>query len=772
LRRTRSSLAAAAVVASAALLGLPTAASAAPAPTAAAAPADIPVQLLTMNDFHGRISETTGGDSQLTDEAGNTLVVGGAAHISSTVQSARAAFVAEGGAPEASLFVGAGDLISASPFNSSVFKDEPTIEVLDAMGLDVSSVGNHEFDRGTDELKRISAATDPYELSEGELIEACEGVTPGVDGCFTDSTGHPFDGADFPYLAANVVSKDTGNPLLPPFQLFDVGGGKQMALIGVVTETTPTIVSPAGIDDVEFIDEAQAINTWVPVLQEAGVEAIGVLIHEGGENTGLDEVDPSGCDALTGPIVDINAAVDPAVDVIVSAHSHQAYDCVLTDPAGQPRLVTQAGFYGRLLGDIRLTIDGTTGDVERICAPYSAHNVPVTRDTTDPDVAAVVEYWDAQSRVEGNEVVGSVTEDIRRAGSIGTDPATGQPVFIPVRDGESSLGNLVAEMQLEAVQDPAFGAPVIAFMNPGGLRTDLTYAPGSAGEAPGETTYAELFGVQPFGNTVDVITLTGADVRGVLEQQFQVGGPRNSTLRLGTSEGFAYSYDLSQPYGRRVDPTTITLDGQVIDPAGSYRVAANSFLVTGGDTFTAFTNGTDPATGPVDVDTAVSYFRANSPVSPPAADHGTATTFATAPAPAEGLEGNEVEVPPVGTADAVTAKNGVAAAGFECPPPVDEEPPAEQPGPPVEVPEPPVDQPAPPVQQPAPPVHQPAPPVQQPAPPVVQPVVNPRPVASSGDELAYTGAPIGQMLGFGGALLAGGVALTTAGYRRRRGLAD
>src|SRR3712207_6507802 len=320
-----------------------------------------------MNDFHGRISETEGGDSELIDAAGNTLVVGGSAHVASTADAARAAFVAAGGTPEASLFVGAGDLISASPFNSSVFKDEPTIEVLDAMGLDVSSVGNHEFDRGTEELKRISAATDEYELEHGGLVEACEGVVVGETGCF--GTGeHEFDGADFPYLAANVVSRETGAPLLPPFQVFDVGGGKQLALIGVVTETTPTIVSPAGIADVEFIDEATAVNQWVPVLQEAGIEAIGVLVHEGGENTGLDAVDPSGCDQLTGPIVDINAATDAAVDVIISAHTHQAYDCVLVDPAGQPRLVTQAGFYGRLLGDIRLTIDGETGDVERICA--------------------------------------------------------------------------------------------------------------------------------------------------------------------------------------------------------------------------------------------------------------------------------------------------------------------------------------------------------------------------------------------------------------------
>jgi 5'-nucleotidase len=738
VRRTRLSLATL-VVASSAVLGLPTVALAAPADGPAAAAADIPVQLLTMNDFHGRISETEGGDSELTDAAGNTLVVGGAAHVASTADGARAAFVAAGGTPEASLFVGAGDLISASPFNSSVFKDEPTIEVLDAMGLDVSSVGNHEFDRGTEELKRISAATDEYEQAHGGLVGACDGIVVGETGCF--GTGeHAFDGADFPYLAANVVSRDTGEPLLPPFQVFDVGGGKQLALIGVVTETTPTIVSPAGIADVEFIDEAEAVNRWVPELQAAGIEAIGVLIHEGGENTGLDAVDPSGCDQLTGPIVDINAATDAAVDVIISAHTHQAYDCVLVDPAGQPRLVTQAGFYGRLLGDIRLTIDGETGDVERICAPYSAHNVPVTRETTDQAVADIVAYWDAQSAEAGNAVVGQASADIRRAGTVNPDGT-----FTAVRDAESSLGNLVAQAQLEAVQaDPTLGAPVIAFMNPGGLRTDIL---------AGEVTYADLFAVQPFGNTVNVITLTGADIRGVLEQQFQVGGPRNSTLRLGTSEGFAYSFDAAQPYGQRVDPATITLDGVAIDPAATYRVVANSFLITGGDTFTAFTNGTDPATGPVDVDTAVAYFEASSPVAPPAADHGTATTFTTPPAPAVGLEGSEGETPPAGSVDAASGAQGVAAAGFACPAPAPSPTPEPTPAP-SPTPEP------------------------TPAPsPTAEPTKHAVVVSGSGGgtgggSLAYTGAPVSEMLGFGGVLLAAGAALTAAGYRRRRGLAD
>jgi 5'-nucleotidase len=749
VRRTRLSLAVLAV-ASVAALGLPAAASAAPtvaatgpAPTsaaapsgdasapgepsttdaaavedvapygasaasAAAAPADIPVQLVAMNDFHGRISETTGGDSILTTGEGpgpdgvpgnaddGTIVVGGAAHVAATVDALKASFAAAH-AGAASYVVGAGDLISASPFNSSVFKDEPTIEVLNAMGLDVSSVGNHEFDRGTEELRRISAATDNHYSDD---VDACQGVTAEVDGCFTDSQGDPFAGAEFPYLAANVVMKDTGAPMLPPFQVFDVGAGRKIALIGVVTDTTTTIVSPAGIADVDFIDEATAVNRWVPTIQAMGIQSIGVLVHEGGSaGAAAPPAAPyDGCSGLTGPILDINARTSSAVDVIVSAHSHQTYNCRLTDPDGQPRLVTQAGFYGRLVTDIRLSIDPLTGDVDRTGGAYSATNVPVTRTSADPAVAAIVAYWTDRSAVAGNVVVGRATADILRAGA---------PPAAATRDAESSLGNLVAQSQLEALQEDQYGRPVIAFMNPGGLRTDI---------ASGEVTYSELFDVQPFGNTVNAITLTGADVRQVLEEQFQKDQARGTQLVLGTSAGFRYGYDPARPYGDRVDPCSITLNGQVLDPAGAYRVAANSFLAVGGDSFTGFAHGTDPVTGPVDVDTAVGYFKAHSPVAPPAADHGTATS----------------------------ERLGCGGGGGGAAP----TPPA------------------------------------TPAPPVLQPIAGggtggavgtgtgPRRSSADAGSLAYTGVPVAQFLGLGGALVAGGVVLTAAGYRRRRDLAD
>jgi 5'-nucleotidase len=612
VRRTHVSLAV--LAAAATVVAVPT--------QAGAQPDGVAVQLVAMNDFHGRISLTAGGDSQLVTAPGPDGVfgenelgesddvvveVGGSANVAATVQRLQSEFRRETRGSAASFFVGAGDMVSASPFESSVFKDEPTIEVLNAMGLDVSSVGNHEFDRGTEELRRISAATDG---SFTDDVTACEGITIGVDGCFGEGA-HAFAGAEFPYLAANVVDKDTGQPMLPPYQVFHTPTGLRVALIGVVTETTPTLVSPTGITDVEFVDEADAVNHWVPILRERGIEAIGVLMHEGGVATGPAALDPNGCDLLEGPVLDINDRIDPAVDVLLSAHTHQAYNCLLPVAGGDPRLVTQAGFYGRLVTDIRLTLDPGTGDVDR-AATYAATNVPVTREAPDLAVQAIVDDWNARAAEAGNVVVGAVTGDLLRARD-----AAG----LPVRDDESVLGTFVANAQLAGAQAvPELGDPVAAFMNPGGLRTDILFAGSPAGEGDGQVTFRELFDVQPFSNTVNTTTVTGADIKAVLEQQFP-SAVRDSTLLLSTSDGFAYTYDPARAEGDRVFGCSITIDGVVVDPAATYRIAVNSFLLAGGDAFTAFTAGSDPVTGPLDVDTAVAYLAANSPLTPPVGDH-------------------------------------------------------------------------------------------------------------------------------------------------------
>jgi 5'-nucleotidase len=266
--------------------------------------------------------------------------------------------------------------------------------------------------------------------------------------------------------------------------------------------------------------------------------------------------------------------------------------------------------------DIRLTLDGATGDVDRT-ATYAATNVPVTREAADPRVQSIVDYWNARAAEAGNVVVGQITGDLLRARD-----AAGNPI----RDDESVLGTFVANAQLAAAQAaPDLGAPVVAFMNPGGLRTDLLFASSPVGEGDGNVTYRELFDVQPFSNTVNAVTLTGADIDRLLEQQFP-SAERDYTLILSTSDGFAYEYDPARPEGDRVFDCSITIGGEPVDPAADYRVAANSFLIAGGDVFTAFTDGTDPVTGPLDVDTAVAYLAENSPVSPPSGDHAIPVT--------------------------------------------------------------------------------------------------------------------------------------------------
>ncbi|MCW2583264.1 MAG: putative 5-nucleotidase [Klenkia sp.] len=723
MRRTRLSLALT-LVASATVVGIPSVASAAPVP--AVAP-DVPVQLLTINDFHGRITDTTAADATL-----GTATVGGAASVASTVTASREAFVAGGGAEGNSLFIGLGDLVGASPFDSAGFRDESTVEVLNGLDMAVSVVGNHEFDRGTTELRRLSGPTDRT-FSDDQT--ACEGVTVGVNGCFTDSTGAPFAGTDFPYLAANVLRAGTDEPMLPPFAVQEVDG-QRIGFIGVVTETTAGIVAPTGIADVEFIDEATAINRWVPVLQAQGVEAIVALVHEGG--TPATPADVNGCGQLSGSIVDINDRTDPAVDVVLSAHTHQNYSCYLEDPAGQPRLVAQSGYYGRLVGDVRFVIDGATGDVDRLCGTYSVTNVPTDRAARTPDAATagIVSFWNRQATAVGGRQVGSTTTPLARAvTSAGTEN----------RGAESVLGNTVAEAQLVGLQDdpttygdPAAtfggGLPAVAFMNPGGLRANIDSGP---------ITYAEAFAVQPFGNYANAITLTGADIRLVLEQQFNTPG-RTSQLWLGTSEGFSYSYDLARPAYDRVDPVSIqiddpstpALDPQVVVPTTTYRVVANSFLAGGGDSFTAFRNGTVQVTGPVDVETAIAFFGDNDPYTAPPIGHGTAVTDGRAANPATPPAGGGSGAGENGgnaAATGLTGTTGTAAAGYPCP--------AVPTTPPIT------------------------------ATPGVDPIANPGNGIPAG-QLANTGAATGQMLGLGALLLLTGGVATAAGYRRNRGLAD
>ncbi|MGY2002311.1 bifunctional metallophosphatase/5'-nucleotidase [Blastococcus sp. SYSU DS1024] len=570
--------------------------SASPAPLA-----DTSVQLLAINDFHGQLRpprgvagtlETgtpgPGADGRPGTEDDGPQLVGGAAHLARTLADRRADF---GGDPQDSLTLGAGDLVGASPFAPGAFRDEPAIEVLDQLGLDFTAVGNHEFDRGVRELLRLSSASDGQFSDD---VEACAGVEVEETGCFADSTGRSFRGAEFGYLAANVVDQRTGEPILPPYAVVQTSGGVEIGIVGVVTADTPQMVLPSRIAGYEFGDEAEAVNRYAGELQDRGVEAIVLLVHEGGAQQGA--YDECAGDLGGTAVEEINAAVTPAVDVVISAHTHGSYDCRLPDPAGAPRPVVQGGAHGTAVVDLRFVV-GADGDVRR--GTLTSSVVPVLRAEPDPEVARIVEHWSNRAEESGADTpVAVLTGDVRR----GPGPS-------------SPLGVLVGDAMLAAATAEVAGAPpVAAFTSSGSIRADLV-VPGGAGS--GEVRRRDVHAVASLPYTVDVVTVSGAAVRRALEQQFTDDG-RLGPFPLEVSGGVAYAYDPERPAGDRVDPCSLVLGGRPVDPEGSYRIALTSHLRAGSDGYTAFTTGVGTVRGPDLSDALVEYLAARSPVDPPA----------------------------------------------------------------------------------------------------------------------------------------------------------
>jgi 5'-nucleotidase len=531
----------------------------------------IDVQILGLNDFHGNLEPPGGSSGRIGALTGNPAVcvaptcylAGGVEYLATHVRQLRAQ-------NPNTLFVSAGDLIGATPLISALFHDEPTIEAFNEMGLDYNGVGNHEFDEGVDELIRMQ-----------------DGGCHPVDGCVD---GDPFDGADFEFLAANVAYKDGSGTIFPPYAIHQFGPVK-IAIVGMTLEGTPSIVTPGGIQTVDFLDEADTVNALVPVLKRRGVETIIVLLHEGGNidapSNGAGSVPAiNSCDNPTGALPPIVDAMDDEIDVVVTGHTNWAVNCVIDG-----KIVTGAAAFGRPVTDIDLTISRATKDV----VSATVNNVIVTRDVAPAaDLTALVDKYRTLSAPLANRIVGSASAPLLRA----TNAA-----------GESSLGDIIADAQLAATEDPLFGDSVVAFMNPGGIRADILPA------ANGDVTYGQLFATQPFSNVLTVLTCTGAQIDALLEQQFDNPGAGQSRI-LQVSEGFAYSWSASAPTGSKVDIGSITIDGVPIDAATGYRVTLNNFLATGGDNFSTFTACTDPLGGEVDVDALDTYFGANSPVDP------------------------------------------------------------------------------------------------------------------------------------------------------------
>jgi 5'-nucleotidase len=538
-------------------------AGAAAAPQAHKPVKSVPVRLLTINDLHGNLEPPTGSSGRIVDETGATVDAGGAAYLATHLKQLT---------DENTLMVAAGDLIGASPLISAAYHDEPTVALLDKLGLKTSAVGNHEFDEGITELNRIM-----------------NGGCHPVDGCSPAGT---WKGAGFDFLGANVLEEGSGKYALPPFYVKKING-VNVGFIGLVTQTTPSIVTSAGIKGLQFTEEVGAANKVSKLLARAGVKAQVVLVHEGDQVAAGQS--PDACPNIPGAGSRIATNLDPQIDLVISGHSHQAYICKTKDPAGQDRYFTQGSSFGRVITQIDFQVDKKTHDVIR--SSVVADNHVVTRTVTpDPETAAYVQTWKDRVSTVANKPIGKITANIGR-------DANGS--------AESPLGDLIADAQLESTKTG--GNAEIALMNPGGVRADLSYAQ-SGSEGDGVVTYGEAFTVQPFNNLMQVVTLTGAQLDGVLEQQWSASG----TKVLLPSASLTYTADLTKPIGSRV--SDIKINGTAVTETQQIRVAANNFLVGGGDGFTVFTQGTDLWSGPLDIDAFVAYLGAHSPIAPPAAD--------------------------------------------------------------------------------------------------------------------------------------------------------
>jgi 5'-nucleotidase len=545
----------------------------------------VDINLLNINDFHGRIDE-------------NTVKFAG------TVEQLR-----EAAGDANTLFLSAGDNIGASLFASSSQQDVPTIDVLNALELDSSAVGNHEFDQGIDDL-----------------------------------TGRVSDEADWSYLGANVYLAGTTTPALEEYDIFEVDGVR-VAVIGAVTQETPTLVSPAGIASLEFGDPVEAVNRVADeLIADDLADVIVAEYHEGAgagtpDGATLEEEIALTDSAFSAIVTDTSANVD----AIFTGHTHKQYawDAPIPGADGETRPILQTGSYGEFIGQITLSVDTATGDV----TAYEANNVEVA--LTEPtnevliatyprvaEVSVIVEAALAQAAVIGNEPIGSVTQDITRASTSTTE-------VVEDRGAESTLGNLIADSLVASLSDPVFGGAEIGVVNPGGIRADLSYASSNIGEGDGVVTYAEANAVLPFVNNLWTTTLTGAQFKTVLEQQWQTDEngevPSRPFLALGLSSNVSYTYDAALAAGSRI--TSIEVNGEPINPETEYRIGSFNFLLQGGDNFREFANGTDTRdSGLIDRDAWIEYISTSSPVAPQFDRRG----IAVAGLPAESIVAGEV----------------------------------------------------------------------------------------------------------------------------------
>lgn len=564
-----------------------------PIPAHAADPVNL--TFLNINDFHGRIDA-------------NTVKFAG------TIEQRRTAAEAAGGA---AVFLSAGDNIGASLFASSVAADQPTIDVLNALDLKASAVGNHEFDRGFSDL--------------------------------TDRVIAGGNNARWEYLGANVYLKGTTTPALPEYSMIEMAG-LRVAVIGAVTEETPTLVTPGGITGLDFGNPVEAVNRVAARLSDGdpGNGEADVMIAEYHDGAGAGIPEGSTLEeevAVGGSFAQIVQETSARVAAIFTGHTHKQYAWEGPVPGrpGLTRPIVQTGSYGENIGEMVLTVDPATGEVTSHTAVNVQRTMTSDSDltTTYPRVAevqSIVQAAIAAADVVGSQAVGSVTSDITTAFSGGSyvngvytgsgpNPTTGRDD----RSKESTLGNLVANSLRDSLDDPARGGAQIGVVNPGGLRADLLYAGDSdpnTPDGPGVVTYAEANAVLPFVNNLWTTTLTGAQFTSMLEQQWQTNPklpPARPYLQLGLSDNVTYTFDPAAPQDQHI--TSVVIDGVPLDPAANYRIGTFSFLTTGGDNFRVLAEGANARdSGLIDRDAWIEYLQNNPGLSPDFARHAVSVT--------------------------------------------------------------------------------------------------------------------------------------------------
>lgn len=526
-----------------------------------AGPATQDVTVIGVNDLHGnllpssfRVPDPADRTKTLTVQAGGIEAIGG------VLDEARKA-------NPNTIFVGVGDMTGASPLVSALLRDEPTIKALSDLGMSVNVVGNHEFDYGVQELGRFQKG-------------GCASNAP-EKACVFDKT---FAGAGFTYLAANVKNS-AGQNVLPAYKIVQSGKAR-IAFVGAVLQATPTVVSPSGVAGLKFEEEAASINAVIPAIKAQKPDAIIALVHQGG--TAKDAFDVVDCKTLSGDIVKIAQTLDPAVGAIMTGHTHRGYNCAVAGPDGVSRPVIQGDAYGHLLQRLDLQVDTRAHKLLAV----KASNVVVDAKNGPKNAAMTALAKRAQELTDPlakRQVATLGVEQISRTANAA---------------GESPLGRVIADAQLAAASSPDKGGAVIAFMNPGGIRADL---PVNVPNASMGVTYGDVFTVQPFGNVMMVISLTGAQIKEALEQQFDNPAPGQNRI-LQVSRGLTYTWDAAKPKGEKV--SDLKLNGAPLDPAATYRVTMNNFLADGGDGFTVFAQGTERLGGAVDLDALQEYLKA------------------------------------------------------------------------------------------------------------------------------------------------------------------